>query len=552
MKKPPHGPKIYKERGYRRGRDNVRIFGLDFHARVFLISALVIVAFIAAGTMFQNEMAEVFANIRHWVVTRFYWLFMISANAVLLFCLLIAASPLARVRLGGRDAKPEYSYPSWFAMIFATSVSVGFLFFGVVEPVYHFQNPPLGVDPSDTEAAFATGMAGAIFHWGFHPWSIFAVMGLAMALFSYNMGMPFSIRSVFYPVLGNRVWSWSGHLIETLVVFSTLFGIAVSIGLGVEQIAEGLDHLFSIPAGDLSKVLMIGLVALTAMIALLTGINSGIGRLSRINITLALSLMLFIAAAGPTLDILRHCATSFAAYAASIVSFSDWTRRGDTDFLHDWTVFYWAWWFSYAPFVGMFIARISRGRTVREFLFFVLVLPTLICVLWMNSFGGTAVHQFISEGYTGVTETVAGGRHGLALFKLIETFPHVHALCFASIFMLFSFLVVSLDSGSLAIDSITAGGKLNAPVLQREFWCVMGGLIPAVLLLGGGLASFQSAVIAASLPLAALFFAILFGVWVGLRREMRRLPPQERTSPGNAARKIFGHRPQEKARRPGG
>ena len=549
MKKSPHGPNIYKERGYRRGQDNVRIFGLDFHARVFLVSALVIVAFIASGTMFQNQMAEVFADVRHWVVTRFYWWFMIATNAILLFCLLIAASPLARVRLGGRDAKPDYSYPSWFAMIFATSVSVGFLFFGVVEPVYHFQNPPLGVDPSDTEAAFATGMAGAIFHWGFHPWSIFAVMGLAMALFSYNMGMPFSVRSVFYPVLGNRVWRWSGHLIETLVVFSTLFGIAVSIGLGVELIAEGLDHLFSIPPSDLSKVLMIGLVSLTAMIALLTGINSGIGRLSRINITLALSLMLFIAVAGPTVDILRHCATSFAAYVTNIVSFSDWTGRGDTDFLHDWTVFYWAWWFSYAPFVGMFIARISRGRTVREFLFFVLVLPTLVCVLWMNSFGGAAVHQFLSEGYTGVTETVAAGRHGLALFKLIEMFPHVHALCFVSIFMLFSFLVVSLDSASLAIDSITAGGKLNAPVLQREFWCVMGGLIPAVLLLGGGLASFQSAVIVASLPLAVLFIGILFSVWVGLRRELRRLPPPERTSPGNTFRKIFGRWPEAKAQR---
>jgi len=520
-KKPARGSNIYKGRSYWRGRDNIRIFGLDLHVRAFLVSALVIVIFVAAGTIFQEETAELFANARHWVVTRFHWLFMSVANVILVFCLLLIVSPLAKVRLGGRDAKPDYSYASWFAMIFSTSVSAGFLFFGVVEPVHHFQNPPLGIDPSDTKTAFAAGMAGAIFHWGLHGWAIFAVVGLSMALFSYNLGMPFSLRSVFYPVLGNRVWGWSGHLIEALAVFSTLFGIAVSIGLGTEQITGGIDYLFSIPTTDPSKVMVIALVVLTAMAALLTGINTGIGLLSRINIILAVSLMLFIIAAGPTLDILRHCLDSTATYIMSITSLSIWTGRDDTDFLHEWTIFYWAWWFCYAPFVGMFIARISRGRTVREFLFFVLILPTIFCVLWMNAFGGTAVHQFLIDGYTGVTETVATGLHGLALFKLLETFPLTHVFSLVSIVMLFSFLVVSLDSGSLAVDSITAGGKLNTPVRQREFWCFIGGLIPAVLMLAGGLGSFQAAVIVVSLPLAVLFVVMLFGIWTGLRRELR-------------------------------
>ncbi|MXW21883.1 MAG: BCCT family transporter [Candidatus Dadabacteria bacterium] len=520
-KKPARGSNIYKGRAYRRGRDNLRIFGLDLHVRAFLVSALVIVIFVAAGTIFQEETAELFANARHWVVTRFHWLFMSAVNVILVFCLLLIVSPFAKVRLGGRDAKPDYSYASWFAMIFSTSVSAGFLFFGVVEPIHHFQNPPLGIDPSDTKTAFAAGMAGAIFHWGLHGWAIFAVVGLSMALFSYNMGMPFSLRSVFYPVLGNRVWGWSGHLIEALAVFSTLFGIAVSIGLGTEQITGGVDYLLSIPPTDLSKVMVIALVMLTAMTALLTGINTGIGRLSRINIILAVSLMLFIIAAGPTLDILRHCLDSTTTYIMSITSLSIWIGRDDTNFLHEWTIFYWAWWFCYAPFVGMFIARISKGRTVREFLFFVLILPTIFCVLWMNAFGGTAVHQFLIDGYTGVTETVATGLHGLALFKLLETFPLTHLFSLVSIVMLFSFLVVSLDSGSLAVDSITAGGKLNTPVRQREFWCLIGGLIPAVLMLAGGLGSFQAAVIVVSLPLAVLFVVMLFSIWTGLRRELR-------------------------------
>lgn len=531
MKKETETPRpqsAYKGRGYRRGRDNVRILGLDFNARVFVVSAVLIVAFVVLGTAFQEKTAEVFRDMHQWIVTRFYWLFMIATNLILLFCLALVVSPLAGVRLGGPDAKPDYSYLSWFAMIFASSVSVGFMFFGVVEPVYHFQNPPLGVHPSDTEAAFAVGMAGAIFHWGFHGWAIYALAGLAFALFSYNLGMPFSVRSIFYPLFGNRVWGWSGHLIETLAVFSTLFGLAVSIGIGAEQITGGLDYLFGIPATGLFKVLLIAAVVMVAMTALLGGINVGIGRLSRINITLALSLMLFVIAAGPTLEILRHCLVSFGAYVSNVAHFSNWTDREDVHFFHNWTVFYWAWWFSYAPFVGMFIARISRGRTVREFLIFTLVLPTFFCVVWMNAFGGTAVHQFLLEGHTGVTETVAAWQPELALFRLLETFPLSRLLCLGSVVVLFSFLVVSLDSGSLAIDAITAGGKINAPVAQREFWCLLGGVIPAVLLLGGGLKSFQAAVLAASFPLAVLLVAAIFSVWVGLRRESRRMRRQGR------------------------
>ena len=531
MKKETETPRpqsVYGGRGYRCGRDNVRILGLDFNARVFVVSAVLIVAFVVLGTAFQEKTAEVFRDMHQWIVTRFYWLFMIATNLILLFCLALVVSPLAGVRLGGPDAKPDYSYLSWFAMIFASSVSVGFMFFGVVEPVYHFQNPPLGVHPSDTEAAFAVGMAGAIFHWGFHGWAIYALAGLAFALFSYNLGMPFSVRSIFYPLFGNRVWGWSGHLIETLAVFSTLFGLAVSIGIGAEQITGGLDYLFGIPATGLFKVLLIAAVVMVAMTALLGGINVGIGRLSRINITLALSLMLFVIAAGPTLEILRHCLVSFGAYVSNVAHFSNWTDREDVHFFHNWTVFYWAWWFSYAPFVGMFIARISRGRTVREFLIFTLVLPTFFCVVWMNAFGGTAVHQFLLEGHTGVTETVAAWQPELALFRLLETFPLARLLCLGSVVVLFSFLVVSLDSGSLAIDAITAGGKINAPVAQREFWCLLGGVIPAVLLLGGGLKSFQAAVLAASFPLAVLLVAAMFSVWVGLRRESRRMRRQGR------------------------
>ena len=527
-KKPAHGQKIHKGRPYQRGRENIKILRLDFHAPSFLVSALLIIAFIVAGTVFQEKTAEVVESARNLLTTWFYWWFMSAANIILLSCLLLMLSPLAKVRLGGQDAKPDYSYASWFAMIFATSVSAGFIFFGVVEPVYHFQNPPLGADPSDAETAFTVAMAGSIFHWGLHGWAIFAVAGLSMALFSHNMHMPFSLRSVFYPVLGNRVWGWAGHLSETLGVFSTLFGLAVSIGLGTEQIIGGIDYLFEIHPSSLLRVGLIALVMLTAMTALLTGINTGIGRLSRFNIILAVGLMLFLISAGPTLDIFRHCLTSSKSYLVNMASFSLWTGREDTAFIHDWTIFYWAWWFCYAPFVGMFIARISRGRTVREFLFFVLILPTVFCVLWMNSLGGSAVFQFLFDGYAGVVEAVGSGRSELALFKMLEEFPQPYLSSILIIVMLFSFLVVSLDSGSLAVDSITAGGKMDTPVPQREFWCFVGGVIPAVLMLAGGLRSFQAAVVLLSFPLTILFIVMLFGIWAGLRREWRHLPLSER------------------------
>ena len=520
-KEPARAQKIHKGRPYLRGRENIRILRLDFHAPSFVISSFVIIFFIVAGTVFQEKTAEIFAQVRNLVVTLFHWWFMTSANIILLFCLLVMVSPLAKVRLGGADAKPDYSYASWFAILFAASVSAGFVFFGVVEPVHHFQNPPLGIDPSDTESAFAIAVAGSVFHWGFHGWAIFAVAGLSMALFSQNMGMPFSLRSVFYPVLGNRVWGWTGHLIETLVVFSTLFGLAVSIGFGTEQITGGIEYLFGIPPSDLSKIILIVLVMLTAMAALLTGINTGIGLLSRMNIIVAVALMLFAISAGPTLDILRHCLVSTASYAANIVPLSLWTGREDMDFIHDWTVFYWAWWFCYAPFVGMLIARISRGRTVREFLFFVLVLPTVFCVLWMNALGGSAVFQFLLDGYAGVIETVEAGRPELALFKLLEALPLTRLFSILSVLLLFFFLVVSLDSGSLAVDSITAGGKMETPVPQREFWCFIAGVVPAVLMIAGGLRSFQAAVVVASFPLTILFIVMLFGIWAGLRRELR-------------------------------
>ena len=507
--------------GYRAGQDNIEILGLDIHGAVFLISGATVVAFVLGVLLFQEEASSLFGSLRPWLTTNLDWVFMASANAVLLFSLFLIASPLGGVRIGGRDARPRYSRPSWFAMLLSAGMGIGLMFFGVLEPVHHFQNPRLGTDPGDTEAARSAAMAATIFHWGLHPWAIYGVMGLALAFFCYNRGLPLTIRSAFHPLLGDRVWGWSGHAIDTLAVFATLFGLATSLGLGAGQITGGFHFLLGTAKTDLFRVVLIVLITFVATISVVTGIDVGIKRLSQGNMALAGLLMLFVIAVGPTWEILRGVFTGLGAYALKVVPLSSWVGRQDTGFLHGWTTFYWAWWISWAPFVGLFIARISRGRTVREFLVFVLVLPTLLSALWMNVFGGTAVHQLVAEGYTGVAETVAAWTPELSLFKMLEPLPATGLLSFVSIFLVVVFFITSSDSGSLVVDTITAGGKLESPPAQRVFWCAVEGLIAIALLLGGGLQSLQAAAIAAGFPIALLLFGLILGLWTALRREPR-------------------------------
>ncbi len=520
-KREGHKLSIPKTIEYEVGQDNVQIFGLDIHNPVFVISGVTIVLFVLFVLAFQEGAAEMLGALRPWLTSTFDWVFMGAANIFVLFCLFLIVSPLGKIRLGGKDAKPDYSYAGWFAMLFAAGMGIGLMFFGVLEPVYHFQNPPLGVDAADIEAARAMGMAATIFHWGLHPWAIYAVVALALAFFAFNHGLPLTIRSAFYPILGNRVWGWPGHIIDTLAVFATLFGLATSLGFGAEQASAGLNYLFGFPKSDLAKVILIVLITMAALVSVLAGLDKGVKRLSEINMALALILLLFVIVLGPTADILQGFFTGAGNYLANVVPLSNWIGREDTDFMHGWTTFYWAWWISWSPFVGMFIARVSKGRSVREFVLCVLIIPTLVSVLWMNAFGGTAVFQFINDGYTGVTETVSAWTPELSLFKMLDPFPMSGVLSAIGIVLVIVFFITSSDSGSLVIDSITAGGKMDAPVVQRVFWCTFEGLVAIALLLGGGLASLQAAAIATGFPFAIVLVAMCYSVYVGLRAEHR-------------------------------
>ncbi len=507
------------EPGHGSGRSNTRISSLDIDKAVFPVSALTIVVFVLGALLFPDRATQVFGGIRTWLTTQFDWLFLLTANFVLLFCLFIVISPLGKARIGGREAVPEYSSVSWFAMLFAASIGIGLMFFGVLEPVQHFLYPPLGINAADPETARALGIAAATFHWGLHGWAIYALVGLTLAFFSYNRGLPLTIRSAFYPLLGDRIWGWAGHLIDTLAVFTTVFGLATSLGLGANQVTGGLNYLFGIPATDLTRVVLIVLITAVATGSVLTGINVGIKRLSELNALLAVLLLVCIIGIGPTLYIWAGFFSGLGSYLTAIVPLSNWVGRQDTAFLHDWTIFYLAWWLSWAPFVGIFIARISRGRTVREFLICVLLLPTLFVLLWMSAFGGIAVHQYLTDGYTGVTDTVSAWIPELALFKMLEPLPLTGLLSVVALVLIVIFFVTSSDSGSLVVATIAAGGNFSVPVGRCLFWCVLEGLVAIALLLGGGLLSLQAAALAAGFPFTLVLIGMALTTWMELRRE---------------------------------
>lgn len=502
-------------------QNDTKIFGLT---PVFLISSIVIVIFVLASLVFREGATSLFGATRKWLTTNFDWWFMDIVNLLVVFCLFLIVSPLGKVRLGGQDAVPEYSNLTWFAMLFAAGIGIGLLFFGVLEPVQHYMSPPLG-GKAKTDAAL--GIAATTFHWGIHGWAVYGVVGVALAFFAYNRGLPLTIRSAFYPILGERIWGWPGHVIDTLAVFASLFGLATSLGFGAQQVTAGLNYLFKIPATDITMVILITVITLVALVSVLTGLNVGIKRLSQFNVMLAFFLLLFVIIVGPKLAIFKGMFAGLSAYISNIRPLSNWVGRSDTGFLHGWTTFYWAWWIAWAPFVGTFIARVSKGRTVREFFIGVLLLPTLLCLIWFAAFGGTALDQ-IANGYTGVAETVEAYKPELSLFKMLDELPMTTLISSIAMLLTIIFFVTSSDSGSLVIDTITAGGKLDAPVSHRVFWCTAEGAVAIVLLLGGGLSSLQAASLVTGFPFAVVLFGMAACVWIGLRKEVSN----NETSPG--------------------
>ena len=511
------------ETDYEAGQDNVQVLGMDMHNPVFFISAVLILAFVIGTIIFPAEAKTALDGAKGWTIDNFDWLFMVGANIFVLFCIALIFLPVGKIRLGGDDARPDFSTLSWFAMLFAAGMGIGLMFWSVAEPVGYYTDwfgTPLNVAPNTPEAK-DMALGAVMYHWGLHPWAIYGVVALSLAFFAYNKGMPLTIRSAFYPILGERCWGWAGHIIDVLAVLATIFGLATSLGLGAKQAAGGMHFLFDTPNAINVQIAIIVGVTAAAVISVMRGLDGGVKLLSNINMGLAALLLLFVMIAGPTLLIFTSMGQTAVDYAANIIPLSNWIGREDQGFLHDWTVFYWAWWISWSPFVGMFIARVSRGRTVREFLTAVLLVPTLVTVVWMATFGGSGLHQTIN----GIGELANGvGDSSLALFQMLAELPLTAITSFLAIVLVLVFFITSSDSGSLVIDSITAGGKLDAPVPQRVFWAIMEGLIAGALLYGGGeqaLNALQAGAITTGLPFTVVLLLMCFSLYKGLSAERK-------------------------------
>ncbi|MCU9848630.1 BCCT family transporter [Defluviimonas sp. WL0024] len=534
----PEGSADIIDTDYTIGQDNIEgqlgPFGFDIHNPVFIVSGLTIVAFVFYALALPDQAGAVFGWLRPWLTSTFDWFFLGAANVFVLFCLFLIVSPWGSVRLGGKEAAPDYSYMGWFAMLFAAGMGIGLMFFGVLEPVYHMAiSEPLGVPspigedgaiiPENVEAARKMGLAATIYHWGLHPWAIYAVVALALALFTFNKGLPLTIRSAFYPIFGEAIWGWVGHVIDILAVFATLFGLATSLGFGAQQANAGLEHVFGIPNNITVQVLLITAITAVALGSVLRGLDGGVKVLSEINMGIAALLLVFVLLAGPTATIVADFISGLGAYAAGILPLSNPVGRADAGYMQGWTAFYWAWWISWSPFVGMFIARVSRGRTVREFIICVLIIPSLVCVLWMAVFGGVAIDQVLTNPAASSVKTYVIDSYvpELSLFAMLEGLPLATITSVIGIILVVVFFVTSSDSGSLVIDTITAGGKVDAPLPQRVFWCTFEGAVAIVLLVGGGLGALQAMVISTGLPFTVVLLLMCWAILRGLMSEAR-------------------------------
>ncbi|MDB9313187.1 BCCT family transporter [Spirulina sp. CS-785/01] len=520
------------------GDTNIQKWGFDLHPQVSFISATLIAIFIILTLSFQEQASGVFSNIQAFVSSYGGWFFILVGNIYLGVMLILAFGKYSHIRLGGPDAKPEFSTFAWFAMLLSAGMGIGLMFWSVGEPIFHMAAPPFGGE-AGTAAAAETAMSVTFFHWGFHPWGIYALVALALAFFAFNRGLPLTMRSVFYPLLGERIYDTPGNVIDILSVIATLFGLATSLGLGVGQVAAGLHFLIpAIPESIPFQVVLIAIITGFATMSVVAGLDGGVRRLSEFNLYIAGAFMVFVLLVGPTLFILDGFVQNLGNYIANFPVLSFWTETYEgTEWQNSWTVFYWGWWISWSPFVGMFIARVSKGRTVREFILGVLIIPTLLSFLWLTTFGNSALFlelQNVGDLTAAVNENVATAMFFMLNLlaentNLIPSVANIVSVIGSTVGVLLvvTFFVTSSDSGSLVVDHLTSGGKLDSPIPQRVFWAVMEGVVAAVLLLGGGLNALQTAAITTGLPFAVVLLVMCFSLQRGLAEDLADLEAEE-------------------------
>lgn len=503
-----------------RSDEKKSIFGLEVNGPVFFTSSIFIIVSIALTLIFKKEAQSFFADLQTSVAENADWFFILAINIFLVFLIYLVVGKFGKMRIGGQNAKPEFKTLSWFAMLFSAGMGIGLLFFSVGEPVMHFNSPPMA--EAGTVAAAKEAMNFTFLHWGFHAWGVYALVGLSLAYFTYSRGLPLTIRSIFYPFLGDRIYGKIGDIIDIFAVLATLFGLATSLGFGVQQIASGLNHVFGVADGITTQILLIAGITLIATISVVLGVDKGVKVLSEWNMRIAVVLLVLALILGPTIFIFRSFVENTGSYLYNFLDIATWSETyTNSSWQNDWTVFYWGWWIGWSPFVGMFIARISKGRTIREFILGVLLVPSLVTFFWMSAFGSVAIDEIMSGN--DVLSTAVENDIATALFVFFQDYPLAMVINVVAVFLIAGFFITSSDSGSLVIDSLTSGGKIDAPVGQRIFWAVTEGTVAAVLLIGGGLQALQTATIVTGLPFALILLVMCYSLHKGLQEDLKKL-----------------------------
>ncbi|EMA26333.1 BCCT family transporter [Haloarcula argentinensis] len=519
------------------GDTNIQAAGFDIHPVVFPVALVIIALFIAVTILLGDTAASAYTWLFNTIGDTFGWFYLLAVNVFIITLLYFAFSKYGNIRIGGVEAEKEFSDFSWMAMLFSAGMGIGLMFFSVSEPLYYFQNPPsfFGAE-AGTGAAASAAMAQTFFHWGFHPWAVYGLVGLGLAFFSFNRGLPLTFRSIFWPLLGERIYGWPGHIIDLVTVFATLFGLSTSLGLGVAQVNTGLSYVggdmlgaVSIPTGTWPQVALIAGITLIATLSVAAGLDGGVKRLSTLNLYLMFALLGFLVIVGPTVYIFGTWTEGLGAYFGNILALGFFTgtlNEAANGTPTAWTVFYWGWWIAWSPFVGMFIARISKGRSVREFVLGVLFLPSMFSTLWLSVFGGSAMFNSLAgNGQALATYNEVG--QTVAMFALLEQFPLGVVSGLLATLLVITFFVTSSDSGSLVIDHLTSGGKHDVPRTQRIFWALTEGLVASILLIGGGLTALQTAAITTGLPFALILCLMCYTVYLGLDNEYQILESEE-------------------------
>ncbi|MBO9409761.1 BCCT family transporter [Shimia sp. R9_1] len=531
-------------------------FFKGLHNGMSIASKAMVAAFVVFTILNVDFAGQIYGGVRSWVEGALSWYYISSVIVILFACLYLMFSRFGSIRLGDDDAKPEFSNFAWFAMLFSASVSIGIMFFGVAEPLFYFDNSAGWGYPNNPFADMAghaeMDMARAVdavrvtnFHWGLHGWAIYTLTGLALGYFAFRKKLPLTFRSALYPILGERIYGPAGHAVDLLAVFGTVFGIATSMGLGVTQMAQGMNVLFGVDPGTATQVVLVLVISVIATLSAVSGIGKGIKILSEWNIVLTILLILFFFVAGPSQWLAGFFLNSVGDYATKFLSMGFWTATdaGDVKWQGGWTIFYWGWWLSWAPFVGMFIARISKGRTIREFMFGAMLVPTTMAFIWISIFGGNALFMELNAeggvGTAGLIDMVNNWNLGGTLFGTIDRLTDGGTLAWIisalTTFLLATWFITSSDSGTLVVTTILSMGNAHPPKQHRIIWGLAQGLVAAVLLIAGGLSALQTAAIAAALPISVLVVMMAWGVIKSLMEDPSAVDAAAAAAPDGTA-----------------